>query len=835
MNCSHRAATILQTLCLTVALAVCAYADTPTYTRWILAEGAANDFFTEDILIGNPNAAAVTVKITLLPQDDSGNPGTPVVVPNFDVAATSRYTFHVNGVSNLTSGSVSAIVECVSCSGTQGIVVERSMYWSDTRKRGGHNSQGVTAPSTTWYLAEGTTGFFDTFILIANPDQSLPANVEVTYLREFSGPLVQTFTMGPDTRRTIYVNQGVDVSGTPVFINEPFSVIVRSTNGTGLVVERSMYWEGFEGGTEATAVPSPSTTWLFAEGATGGVPTFLWDTYLLLANPGAVDANITLTFFRDAGGPLTCTGKVPANHRKTIHANDLGDPTEALTCDGPAANLASASFSTKIISDQPIVAERAMYWTSSGITWIDGHDTEGVTAEAAKWAFAEGTEGRIDDTGIWYDSFFLFSNSSTSPMPLKATFMREDGTGVVKEYTIAPQSRFTLPTGTILELSNQKFSAFFESENGATFVAERAVYWGDGYYGGHGSTGTPWIGTIGTPVAANMSPVVVATNIAPNHGPLSGGTQVTIQGAAFTSSTTVQFGNQAAASVNVANAGRLTAVTPPGMAAGAVSVTVTNPGWPATTVANAFTYDAPVQTGPMTSVDVSLAFGDSITFGTTTTLFTDPSSGFQSIKAGTTTPYSELLRVMMSDRYRNQNITITNAGVPGECVTRPCVPSTYGVTRLPASLTPSQDLVIILEGVNDLNGGLNADDIVNGLRQMILSARSAGKAVILCGLTPVKSHDTAPTEDPVFWKANPYRVADLNSRIETLKTQLQVPRVNMFEPFGAGDYNTPLQCSQSPSCRALISADGLHPSPAGYQKMAEAVFQKIIDNFETQH
>ncbi len=57
----------------------------------------------------------------------------------------------------------------------------------------------------------------------------------------------------------------------------------------------------------------------------------------------------------------------------------------------------------------------------------------------------------------------------------------------------------------------------------------------------------------------------------------------------------------------------------------------------------------------------------------------------------------------------------------------------------------------------------------------------------------------------------------------------------MFETFGAGDYNTPLQCSQSSSCRALISADGLHPTPAGYQKMAEAVFQKIIDNFETQH
>jgi lysophospholipase L1-like esterase len=801
-------------------------------TRWILAEGAANDFFTEDILIGNPNAASVNVQITLLPQNDSGMPGTPIVVPAFPVLATSRYTFHVNGVSNLTSGSVSAVVECTTCTGDQGIVVERTMTWSDTRKRGGHNSQGVLAPALNWYLAEGTTGFFQTFILIANPDPTQTANVEVTYLREFSGPLVQTFTMGPNTRRTLYINQGVDTgSVSPVFIGEPFSTAIRSTNNVGLVVERSMYWNNFEGGHEATGVPAADKTWLFAEGATGGSPAFIWDTYLLLANPGDSDAHLTMTFFRDAGSPVNCTGTVTAHHRKTIHANVLADPVQALVCDAPAA-LQSAAFSTKITSDQPIVAERAMYWTSGGITWVDGHDTPGVNAEAAKWAFAEGTERYIDSSGVLYNSYFLFSNASTAPLPMKATFMREDGTGVVKEYTIAPQSRFTLQTSTLLELSNQKFAAFFESENGATFVAERAVYWGDGYYGGHGSTGTPWTGPIGTPAAVNLTPVVVAANIQPNHGPLAGGTQVSIDGAAFTSATQVQFGALAATSVTVTSATHLTAITPAAATAGAVSVTVSNPGWPLTTIPSGFTYDQPVQTGPFTTADISLAFGDSITFGTTTTLNTDPNSGFQTIVAGTTTPYGERLRVLMSDRYRNQNISVTVAGSPGECVTRPCVPNTYGVQRLPVTMTPPQDLVIILEGVNDLNGGFNPDDIINGLRTMINSARAVGKPVILCGLTPVKSRETMPDADPVFWKANPYAVADLNRRIEQLKTELNVPRVNMFEAFDAGDYNSPVYCNGNPGCRALLSPDGLHPNASGYQKMAEAIFQKLMDNFE---
>ena len=34
----------------------------------------------------------------------------------------------------------------------------------------GHESAGVTAPATQWFLAEGATGdYFDLFILIANP------------------------------------------------------------------------------------------------------------------------------------------------------------------------------------------------------------------------------------------------------------------------------------------------------------------------------------------------------------------------------------------------------------------------------------------------------------------------------------------------------------------------------------------------------------------------------------------------------------------------------------------------------------------------------------------
>ena len=52
---------------------------------------------------------------------------------------------------------------------------------------GGHESAGVTAASTTWFHAEGATGpFFDTYILVGNPNAA-PATVTFTFLLDERG------------------------------------------------------------------------------------------------------------------------------------------------------------------------------------------------------------------------------------------------------------------------------------------------------------------------------------------------------------------------------------------------------------------------------------------------------------------------------------------------------------------------------------------------------------------------------------------------------------------------------------------------------------------------
>jgi hypothetical protein len=567
-----------------------AHAQPPTpNTVWFLAEGASNAFFEEDILIGNPNNAPTQVRLTLLPEG-----GTAVVVPTFSVAATSRYTVNVEEFLPQ-GGSVSAVVESLD---NLPIVVERTMTWPHGTRKGGHNSPGVASTAPTWYLAEGVTGFFNTFILITNPSTTTDSQVDVKYLREISGPITQSIVVPKNGRVTIPVNDGLDLDGDgtrETFLNEPFSTVVSTTNGVNIAVERSMYWNDFSAGHESTAVTAPNTTWLFAEGATGGDAAFSWDTYLLLANPNDTAATCTATYFRQNGAPLTSSANVGPNARRTIQVNTIDFDNDG------TPDLTSDSFSTRIecSNNVPIIAERAMYWSSNGITYIEGHNTPGVNAEALRWAFAEGKEGRHENN-IGYSSFFLVSNSTGSVLTLRATFVREDGTGIVKTFDVQPQSRFTIPTGSYPELSNRRFAAFLESDNNVPFVAERAVYWGDGFSGGHASVGTPWTSQIATPPAATVTPTIAA--ISPNTGSVAGGTTVTITGTNFLNplngpdtGTSVRFGTIAATSVTVLNATTLTAVVPAAAAAGAVDVVVSNNHigpWGSATSTGGFTYTA---------------------------------------------------------------------------------------------------------------------------------------------------------------------------------------------------------------------------------------------------
>ncbi|MDQ1539533.1 MAG: large repetitive protein, partial [Actinomycetota bacterium] len=97
----------------------------------------------------------------------------------------------------------------------------------------------------------------------------------------------------------------------------------------------------------------------------------------------------------------------------------------------------------------------------------------------------------------------------------------------------------------------------------------------------YGASSTASAGTFTWNAAA---PTV--TTIAPNNGPVAGGTSVVITGTGFTGTTAVSFGGVAATSFIVNSATSITATSPPGTA-GRVAVSVTTPSGTASTAPGA--------------------------------------------------------------------------------------------------------------------------------------------------------------------------------------------------------------------------------------------------------
>jgi fibronectin type 3 domain-containing protein len=117
------------------------------------------------------------------------------------------------------------------------------------------------------------------------------------------------------------------------------------------------------------------------------------------------------------------------------------------------------------------------------------------------------------------------------------------------------------------------------------------------------------------------------SGVAPNGGPMAGGTAVTIAGSNFAAGASVKFGGAAATNVAVVNAATITATTPAG-SAGAVTVTVTNTNGLSGSLAGGYTYLAPPtvtgvapNSGPTTGgtavtiAGSNFATGATVTFG----------------------------------------------------------------------------------------------------------------------------------------------------------------------------------------------------------------------------
>jgi hypothetical protein len=285
------------------------------------------------------------------------------------VPPRSRLTIPVDAVApELASTDLSGIV-----TSTLPIVVERAMYLNLPGQPfgAGHESAGVTAPATSWFMAEGATGsFFDLFVLIENPGTQA-ATVQVDYLRPSGPPLTKTYAIAPQSRFTIYVDdeQIPAGSGQRPLASTPVAMRVTSTNGVPIIVERSMWWpqpQWYEAH-DAPATTVTGTSWALAGGFVGG-PTSA-ETYVLIANTAATAGTARVWVCLETAQCLGQDFSLPAESRTNVPIGTLF----------PGAAGQRFSIHVQSLGDTPvpIVVERAMYDSPGGITWSAG------TAEVA--------------------------------------------------------------------------------------------------------------------------------------------------------------------------------------------------------------------------------------------------------------------------------------------------------------------------------------------------------------------------------------------------------------------------------------------------------------------
>lgn len=442
-----------------------------TFVRY-LAEGATGTFFGTRLAVLNLEPSLARVLLRFSKAD--GSTASHVAL----IAGPRRYTLDVASVAGLASAEFSVVLE----SDTR-VALDRTMSW-DAGGYGSHAETSTEGPSTTWYLAEGSTaGGFALFYLLQNPSASQPAQVRIRYLRPSGAPIVTSVTLAAASRLTVWVNQVPEVANTDV------SASIESTNGVPIIVERAMYssrgGQTFAAGHEGMGVTAARTSWFLAEGATG--PYF--DEFVLIANPSTNPATARLTFLRPSGAPLTKDYSVPASSRLTVWVDEEVFP-------GLGKALADTPVSVAVTSvgnGTPIVVERAMWWPGGFATWMEAHGTAGAAGTAARWVSAEGEVGGASQ----HETFVLVANVGTSAATVRITLHFEDGSTAVKLFSVGGERRLNVwVNADFPAAAGRRFGAVVESVGAsAPLVVERAMYstaGGVSWAAGTSALATPW-------------------------------------------------------------------------------------------------------------------------------------------------------------------------------------------------------------------------------------------------------------------------------------------------------------------------------------------------------
>jgi lysophospholipase L1-like esterase len=202
-----------------------------------------------------------------------------------------------------------------------------------------------------------------------------------------------------------------------------------------------------------------------------------------------------------------------------------------------------------------------------------------------------------------------------------------------------------------------------------------------------------------------------------------------------------------------------------------------------------------------------LAFGDSITAGE---VVSEGFGGIRTLRVDPDKAYPADLQRNLASRYTTQaqSIVVENQG-------RSLEKATEGASRLRGLLARNAyDVVLLMEGANDLADrdwrlGLDA---LAAMRSMVQSAKGSGTKVFLATLPP-QTTGNCPNRGLAYTLVLPY-----NDGLRDIASAENVQLVDTYQAFG-GD-------------TTLIDCDGLHPTPAGYQRIADEFSRNFRDTLE---
>jgi len=197
-----------------------------------------------------------------------------------------------------------------------------------------------------------------------------------------------------------------------------------------------------------------------------------------------------------------------------------------------------------------------------------------------------------------------------------------------------------------------------------------------------------------------------------------------------------------------------------------------------------------------------VAFGDSITDGTTSTVNANKS-------------WPSLLSERLAANPATANLSVLNMGIAGNRV----LGDGAGISALArfdrdVLSQPGVKYLMILEGINDMNGAgrggpaagpaLTADDLIAGMKQMIERAHTHGIKVIGCTLTPY---------------------GNATDTVEAMRQALNLFIRTSGAFDGVVDFDKVIQDPAAPRQfrQGYNNTDKLHPNDAGYKAMADAV------------